>query len=275
MVQIDIDAVLKSKAPKASRYVPRFVVNYLKRILHVEQINEVIARHWDSAPQTFIHAAFETLGVSYTIQGLDRLPRDGRYLFASNHPFGGMDGMMLADKLIDHFGDARVIVNDLLMHIAPLRPLWVPVNKHGAQSAEYARRFDEVLYGDLPVLTFPAGLCSRRHQGVVSDTPWKPNFVKKAHATHREIVPVFVEGCLSKRFYRLSNLRTRLGIKFNIEMLYLADEMFRQQGQHFRILVGEPIPLSDLHALGSTREQTEYIRHRVYKLGEELHKNGD
>lgn len=272
MAQIDIDAVLKSKASKVYRYIPRFVVNYLNRILHVEEINEVIARHWNSAPQTFIHAAFEKLGVRYVIEGLDSLPRDGRYLFASNHPFGGMDGMMLADKLIDHFGDARVIVNDLLMHIDPLRPLWVPVNKHGSQSVEYARRFDEVLYGELPVLTFPAGLCSRRKKGVVSDTPWKTNFVKKAHATHREIVPVFVEGTLSNRFYRLSNWRMALGVKFNIEMLYLSDEMFRQRGQEFRIRVGKPIALSDLHAVGSIREQAEYIRRQVYRLGEELNK---
>lgn len=270
MPQIDIDSVLQSKAPKAYRYVPRFVINYLKRILHVEQINAVIERHWNSSPQTFIHAAFETLGVSYTIEGLDRLPREGRYLFASNHPFGGMDGMMLADKLIDHFGDARVIVNDLLMHIDPLRPLWVPVNKHGSQRADYARRFDEVLYGELPVLTFPAGLCSRRKGGVVSDTPWKTNFVKKAHATHREIVPVYVEGELSKRFYRLANLRTKLGVKFNIEMLYLADEMFRQRGQHFRIRVGSPISLSDLHSVGSIAEQSDAIRRAVYALGEAL-----
>ncbi len=270
MPQIDIDSVLRSKAPKAYRYIPRFVINYLKRILHVEDINEVIARHWNSAPQTFIHAAFEKLGASYTIEGLDRLPRDGRYLFASNHPFGGMDGMMLADKLIDHFGDARVIVNDLLMHIDPLRPLWIPVNKHGAQSADYARRFDEALYGELPVLTFPAGLCSRRKKGVVSDTPWKANFIKKAHATHRTVVPVFVEGRLSNRFYRLSNLRTALGIKFNIEMLYLADEMFRQHGQHFRIRVGDPITSSELHTIGSIREQAEYIRQAVYRLGESL-----
>lgn len=272
MPQIDIQAVLNSKAPKASRYVPRFLVNYLSRIVHQDEINEVLARHWNSSPQEFIHASFEKLGVSYEIEGLDRLPRDGRYLFASNHPFGGMDGMMLADKLIDHFGDARVIVNDLLMHIDPLRPLWVPVNKHGAQTSDYARRFDEVLYGELPVLTFPAGLCSRRKKGVVSDTPWKGNFVRKAHATHREIVPVFVEGCLSNRFYRLSNWRTALGVKFNIEMLYLADEMFLQRGRHFRIRVGEPIPLADLQTVGSLKEQIEYVRRAVYRLGEGLKK---
>lgn len=266
MPQIDLYAILKSKAPKASRYVPRFVVNYLKRLIHERELNEAMARGWDASPQEFIHIAFEILKVDYKIEGLEKLPRDGRYLFASNHPFGGMDGMMLADKLIDHFGDARVIVNDLLMYMEPLRPLWIPVNKYGSQSMEYARRFEEALYGELPVLTFPAGLCSRRKKGEVSDLEWRTNFIKKAHQTHREVVPIFVEGELSNRFYRLSNLRTELGIKFNIEMLFLVDEMFRQAGSCFTIRVGKPIPLSDLQSVGTVRQQAEYVRKAVYAL---------
>ncbi len=266
MPQIDLDAILQSKAPKASRYVPRFVVNYLKRIIHQRELNEAMARGWNSSPQEFIHIAFEILDVKYTIEGLDKLDPKGRYLFASNHPFGGMDGMMLADKLIDHFGDARVIVNDLLMHMEPLRPLWIPVNKHGSQSSDYARRFEEELYGELPVLTFPAGLCSRRKGGEVKDLAWRTNFIKKAHQTHREVVPIFVEGELSNFFYRLSNLRTGLGIKFNVEMLYLVDEMFKQKGRTFSIRVGDPIPLSELQGVGTLREQTDYVREKAYAL---------
>lgn len=266
MAQIDIDKVLKSKAPKAYRYIPRFVVNYLKRIIHQEEINEVIREKWESSPQEFIHAAFKKLEVSYSIEGLEAISKDGRYLFASNHPFGGMDGMMLADKLIDHFGDVRVIVNDLLMNIDPLKPLWIPVNKHGAQSAAYARRFDEAMYGELPILTFPAGLCSRRKDGKVRDLKWRNNFIKKAYASQREIVPVFVEGELSNFFYRLSSLRTKLGIKFNIEMLYLADEMFRQKGKHFTIRVGKPIALNQLQQIGDLKEQTRYVKDCVYNL---------
>ena len=175
--------------------------------------------------------------MTYSVEGLENLDPKGRYLFASNHPFGGMDGMMLADELVGYFGDARVIVNDLLMHVEPLRPLWIPVNKHGSQCGEYLRRFDEAFASDCPILTFPAGLCSRRRQGVVSDLPWRSNFVKRAAASGRRIVPVFVEGELSDFFYRLSNFRTKIGIRFNIEMLYLPDEMFSQKGKHFRILV--------------------------------------
>lgn len=266
MTKIDLDAVLKSKAPKASRWVPNFVVGYLKRLIHQEEINRVLARSWELSPREFIHEAFKELGIEYRIQGLEQLDRNGRYLFASNHPFGGMDGMMLADGLIGHFGDARVIVNDLLMHIEPLRPLWVPVNKHGSQSVAYARRFEEVMNSSLPVLTFPAGLCSRSIDGKVTDLKWRDNFVKKAHQTSRQIVPVFVEGELSKFFYRLANVRSKLGIKFNIEMLFLVDEMFKQKGKSFRIKFGEPISLEELSARGDSRAQTEYVRARAYGL---------
>lgn len=275
MPQIDIEAVLKSKAPRASRWVPGPVIAYLKRIVHEREINEVLARTWELPPQPFIREVFDYMQIRYTIEGLDRLDPKGRYLFASNHPFGGMDGLMLADKLIDRFGDVRVVVNDLLMHIEPLKPIWVPVNKHGAQCAEYARRFDEALCGELPVLTFPAGLCSRRRRGKVADTEWKTSFVKRACASQREIVPVFVEGHLSDFFYRLSNLRKRLGVRFNIEMLYLADEMFRQRGRSFRIRVGDPVPPGELQECRSLREQADYIRKKAYFLEKELSGGGE
>ena len=177
-----------------------------------------------------------------------------------------MDGMMLADKLIDRFGDARVVVNDLLMNLQPLEPLWIPVNKHGTQNTSYARKFDEEFFGELPILTFPAGLCSRRIGGVVTDPEWKTSFLKKAYASQRQVVPVFVEGRLSNFFYRVASLRKRLGVKFNIEMLWLPDEMFSQSGRHFRIVVGEPIPTSELQCVGTLREQTEYIRKKAYFL---------
>lgn len=272
MAQIDIDAVLREKAPKASRYIPRAVVSWLKRIVHQEEINEVLRERWDATPQEFIHTAFEKLEITYRVEGLEELDPSGRYLFASNHPFGGMDGMMLADKLIDHFGDARVVVNDLLMHIEPLRPLWIPVNKHGAQSVAYARRFDEAFQGEKPILTFPAGLCSRRKGGVVSDLEWRPNFLKKARESHRRIVPIYVEGELSDRFYRLSNLRTHLGIRFNIEMLYLADEMFLQRGRNFTLRVGKPFDVEELASYGSLREQAAEVRARCYALSPDNNK---
>ncbi len=270
MPQIDIGAVLAEKAPRGARWIPRPLVEWLRRTVHEKEINHILAEYWTLPPQEFIRACFRDWKVAYSAQGLERLDPKGRYLFVSNHPFGGMDGMMLADKLIDRFGDVRVVVNDLLMHVEPLRPLWLPVNKLGAQNAEYARRMEEAFFGDVPILTFPAGLCSRRINGRITDTEWKPSFLKKAYASQRQIVPLFVEGRLSNFFYRFSRLRKSLGVKFNIEMLWLPDEMFAQAGKHFRIVAGEPVPFSELQPLGSLREQVEYIREKTYFLEKAL-----
>ena len=220
MPRIDIGAVLADKAPRLARWIPGFVIGWLRRTIHESEINYILEHYWNLPPQEFIRACFREWQVTYTVEGLEKLDPKGRYLFAANHPFGGMDGMMLADKLIDRFGDARVVVNDLLMHLEPLRPLWIPVNKHGSQNSAYARKFDEEFVGEVPILTFPAGLCSRCIGGEVTDLPWKTNFLKKAYASQREIVPVFVEGRLSNFFYRVARLRVMLGLKLNIEMLW-------------------------------------------------------
>ena len=142
----------------------------------------------------------------------------------------------------------------------------IPVNKHGSQNSLYARKFDEEFFGELPILTFPAGLCSRCIGGEVTDLPWKTNFLKKAYASQRQIVPVFVEGRLSNFFYRVDRIRRMLGVKFNIEMLWLSDEMFSQKGKHFRILVGDPIPVAELQRYGALRDQADYVRKKAYFL---------
>ena len=270
MPEIDVSSVLAAKAPRLARWIPRPLIGWLRRTIHEREINHILAEYWSLPPQEFIRACFREWGITYSIEGLDRLDGGKRYLFVANHPFGGMDGMMLADKLIDRFGDARVVVNDLLMHIEPLRPLWIPVNKHGSQNAAYARKMEEEFFGERQVLTFPAGLCSRKIDGRVTDTEWKTNFLKKAYASQREIVPVFVEGRLSNFFYRVDRIRKALGIKFNMEMLWLPDEMFSQKGRHFRIVVGDPIPVAELQQAGSLREQVEYVRKKAYFLEKKL-----
>ena len=270
MPEIDVSSVLAAKAPRLARWIPRPLIGWLRRTIHEREINHILAEYWSLPPQEFIRACFREWGITYSIEGLDRLDGGKRYLFVANHPFGGMDGMMLADKLIDRFGDARVVVNDLLMHIEPLRPLWIPVNKHGSQNAAYARKMEEEFFGERQVLTFPAGLCSRKIDGRVTDTEWKTNFLKKAYTSQREIVPVFVEGRLSNFFYRVDRIRKALGIKFNIEMLWLPDEMFSQKGRHFRIVVGDPIPVAELQQAGSLREQVEYVRKKAYFLEKKL-----
>ncbi len=265
MLEIDVERVLRSKSPKLADRMPRFLVNYLRRIVHEDEVNHILRSFSHLPPPEFIRSALEFMDIGYRSEGLDAIDPSGRYIFASNHPFGGLDGLMLAVEIESRFGDVRVVVNDLLMFLEPLRPLFIPVNKHGRQSSGSVSAFNRAFEDDTPIVTFPAGLCSRRRRGIVADPPWKKNFVRRAAASGRDIVPVYFEGRLSDFFYRLSNLRTRLGVKANIEMLYLADEMFRQGGGRFVIRFGRPVPWSEI-AAADPRQVTEEVRRRAYAL---------
>lgn len=268
MDKLSVKEVLRSKAPGISRWTPWFVKNYLRRIAHEEELNYYLEHFSHLDTIGFIRASLDHMGITYDAAGLEKLDPKGRYIFASNHPFGGIDGLMLAVEVAGRFGDVRVVVNDLLMNLDPLRPIFIPVNKHGCQNPEYAQLYKEAFGSDIPIVTFPAGLCSRRRKGEVRDPEWKPNFVKQAVATQRDIVPVFFEGNLSNFFYTLSNIRTKLRVKANVEMLYLADEMFRQKGKHFEIRIGDPISWQSLESGKDARKTAREIRKKAYGLKE-------
>lgn len=269
ILQVDLDKVIADKNPRLARLLPRFLKRYLKRIIHQDEINHVLRSFSHQTPVEFIRSTLSYMEISYRAVGLEQLSDQGRYLFVSNHPFGGMDGMMLCDELDKRFGSGRIIVNDILMNLKPLAPLFVPVNKHGRQNSDYLRFFREALASDDQIATFPAGLCSRRIDGKVCDTKWKSSFVKNAIESQRDIVPVFFEGRLSNFFYNLSSLRKRLGIKANIEMIYLPDEMFSQHGRHFDIHFGAPVPWQELAAAGSASQNAQRIREMVYAMAPE------
>lgn len=269
ILQVDLDKVIADKNPRLARLLPRFLKRYLKRIIHQDEINHVLRSFSHQTPVEFIRSTLSYMEISYRAVGLKQLSDQGRYLFVSNHPFGGMDGMMLCDELDKRFGSGRIIVNDILMNLKPLAPLFVPVNKHGRQNSDYLRFFREALASDDQIATFPAGLCSRRIDGKVCDTKWKSSFVKNAIESQRDIVPVFFEGRLSNFFYNLSSFRKRIGIKANIEMIYLPDEMFSQHGRHFDIHFGAPVPWQELAAAGSASHNAQRIREMVYAMAPE------
>ncbi len=266
MQKIDVYKVIEGKSAKLARRVPGFLIRYLERTIHQDEINEILAAYARLEGVEFIRAALKHMGISYYSTGMEALDPGGRYIFASNHPFGGLDGLMLADEVTRRFGDVRVVVNDLLMYLDPIRGLFVPVNKHGRQNAGSVAAFNDAFASGLPIITFPAGLCSRRKKGVVCDLEWKSNFVKKAVSSGRDVVPVYFDGRLSNFFYRLSNFRTYLGVKANVEMLYLPDEMFRQKGSRFEIRVGTPIPYGELLDGRTPLMAAEYVKEQVYAM---------
>jgi putative hemolysin len=216
----------------------------------------------------FIEAAFNYLGVKLKIEGIENLPpKNGRYIFASNHPLGGLDGIAtgyLIGKQYD--GKVRFFSNDLMMNLHPMRDMFVPVNKTGAQSKEHAEQMQQLYESDNHLVTYPAGICSRKVRGKIVDLEWKKNFISKSIQYHRDIVPIYFEGKNSNFFYNLANIRKFLHIKINIEMLYLVDEMFKQKGNEFTIRIGKPIKWETIDKSKSQSEWAEHIKKIVYSM---------
>jgi len=269
---IDIEALFASKNPKLLRFIPRFVLSYLKRITHQEEVNGYIWRNRDKIGVPFVEAILNEFGVKVeTIdKRADKLPLSGRLIVASNHPLGGLDGMALMQVLGKMRPDIVFPVNDLLMNVPGLRPLFIPINKHG-RNTENARLIDQTFASEKMILYFPAGLVSRKQRingkMVIRDLEWKNTFIKKAKKYQRDIVPVYVEGQNSEWFYNLSRWRKKLGINANIEMLYLVDEMVKQFNKTISIIIGDPITWSTFDKSKSEARWAEWVQEKVYSLG--------
>ena len=272
-LQFDIRAVIKRKAPNA--HVPDFLIRYLERIVHIKQMNAFLRTHTTERDYDFIRVVLdeELDGCTATIDGKENIPTDDRpVIFVSNHPLGGLDGMLIAQAIHDAHASIRplkVIVNDLLMHMEPLAGLWAPVNKVGRLSREQALEQQRMWESGVDVLTFPAGLCSRlqRIDGKwqIRDLEWQKNFVQRAREYKRDIVPIYFEGRNSKFFYTLAYIRKLLGIKLNIEMLYLVDEMYGAHGKHFKVHVLPPISYTMFDNTKTPKEWAQVVKSIVYE----------
>lgn len=262
-----IEQLFKSKNPGLAKMIPGFIFSYLKKIIHQDDINDFITRYGNRKGLDFSDAILEYLNVSYEVHGAENLPSpDGRYIFVSNHPLGGPDGIILISFLGTRYPDLKFPVNDLLLNLRNLNTIFLPVNKHGAQAKEAVAAIENAYASDCQMIMFPAGLVSRKQKGIIKDLEWQKSFVSKAIQHQRDIIPIFIDGRNSDFFYNLANLRKKVGLKANIEMLYLADEAFKQRNRAFKIYIGQAIPWQSLDKSKKTLEWAQEIKERVYRL---------
>ena len=267
IIQIDIDAILAAKAGKKARYVPRFLVSYLKKIVHQDEVNEFLRINHDKRDLAFIEEFMKYFNNSFDIKGLENLPDDGRFTFVSNHPLGAQDGLGLAYILgCKYEGRIKLLVNDLLMNIPHISSFWVPINKTGKQARNFPQQVNAAFESDNNIVMFPAGICSRKRGGVIRDLEWKKTFITKSIQTQRDIIPIHFEGQNSEFFYRLANINKMLGLKFNIAMLYLSDEMFKNRNKTFKVTIGKPIPWQTFDNSKKPAEWAQYVKELVYTL---------
>ena len=264
---LDLDKVLQEKAPGIYNKTPRFVIDYLKRKIHLDELNEILTIYADKYGVDFMEAVVGYFNLHLDVAGLENISTDGRYIFASNHPLGGLDGICLSAAIGKRFDkQIKYVVNDVLYFIKNLQPIFLPVNKYGKQSRENTATINEAYNSDDQIITFPAGICSRRIKGKIYDLPWQKNFIQKAIESKRDVVPVHFNGKNSNFFYRFANIRKRLGIKFNVELIFLPDEMFKNKGETFSITIGEPIPYTHFDSTKNAKQWGEYVKERSYSL---------
>ena len=264
---IDIDKLLKEKAGDKAKKVPRFLVSYLKKIVHQDEINEFLTEVADKSGVDFLEACMEFLDIKLEVNGKENLPEKGLCTFVSNHPLGGQDGISLGYILGKHYnGNIKYLVNDLLMNLHGLAPLCIPINKTGSQSRDFPKMVEAGFASDNHIIMFPAGLCSRRSHGIIRDLAWKKTFITKSIETQRMIVPIHFEGRNSNFFYNLANVCKFLGLRVNIAMLYLADEMYKNRHKKFKVTIGKPIPYATFDKSKSPAQWAEYVKEIVYKL---------
>jgi 1-acyl-sn-glycerol-3-phosphate acyltransferase len=263
---LDVKAIFFNKNPRLAHWIPGFIYQYLKRILHEDFFNDILNNHGDKKNLEFLEAVIKDFNVTIESIGEENLPKEGRYIFACNHPLGGFDGIVLMKIIGQRYGKIKYLVNDILMNLVNIKELFIPINKHGSQGVLAVKHIDEAYNSDTQILTCPAGLVSRKVNGQVMDLPWQKSFIQKAVKHQRNVIPVHFSGRNTNFFYNLSNFRKFLGIKATIEMLYLADETVKHQNKHLVIRFGKPIPWQTFDDSKKPMEWAKWVKEKVYTL---------
>ena len=263
---LDIEQVIKSRAGSKAKYIPKFVITWFKKFMHLDYINGYLKEGYVGVE--FCEKCLGYLGVELEVNGRENLPEDGRkYTFVSNHPLGAIDGVTLGAIIGKEYdGKVKYLMNDLLMNLKGMAPLGIPVNKLGGQARNLSKLINEVYNSDNQMIVFPAGLCSRKIDGRIQDLPWGKSFIRKSRETGRDIVPIHFDGENSKAFYRVATWCKRLGIKFNFAMMMLPSEMYKSSGKKYRITIGKPIPVTTFDKSRTDSEWAQEVRRKVYEL---------
>ena len=263
---LDLEQIIRARAGKKARFIPQFLINWFKKAAHQDYINGYLKEGYVGVE--FCENGLKYLGVDLEINGLENLPKDGRkFTFVSNHPLGAIDGVTLGAVIGKEYdGKIKYLMNDLLMNLKGMAPLGVPINKIGGQARNLPKLIDEAFRSENQMLIFPAGLCSRKIDGKIQDIPWGKAFITKSRQTGRDIIPIHFKGQNSERFYKVASWQKKLGLKFNIAMLMLPDEMYKSAGRKYRITFGKPIPIQTLDRSRTDVEWAQEIRKTVYEL---------
>ncbi|GET30144.1 1-acyl-sn-glycerol-3-phosphate acyltransferase [Prolixibacter sp. SD074] len=262
---IVLKELIAEKSAKLASRIPGFLYRYLNNKLHIDEVNQLIRNYGHLTGVAFADAVIRDFEIKFNFHGTENLPDKGRYIFASNHPLGGFDGILLLSQVTHQMGPSKFLVRDELTKIPPLAPVFVPINKHGSQR-NAANLIQEAYESDNQILIFPSGLASRRINRKIVDLNWHKHFIQKSIQYQRDVIPVHISGRNSRFFYRLANFRKFIGLKFNIEMFFLPDETFKQKRKEISITFGKPIPWQAFTQEKSQNAWAAWVKGRVYDM---------
>ena len=264
---VDIDKIL---GPKLRKKLPRFAINFLKRRLHQDQVNEAIMGANPYHGAGFFDEALKYLNITYRTRGEEKLDKDKKYIFVCNHPLGGPEALIIGSVFHRLYGEGfQVPVTPIMANLKPLAEFFTPVNNLSSkQSRDLGERIAKMFNSDQQVVVFPAGLCARKIKGKITEMPWKKMFVTQARRYERDVVPVHMSGHNSKWYFFLCKLSKFLRLKINIGMLFLVDELFKQRGNEFVITFGEPVPYTTFDKSKTDLQWAAEMQERVKALAE-------
>ncbi len=263
--KVDIDELLRTKAPRAYKFIPGFVLRYVKKVVHENDLNYFLTNHTEARGVDFIRESLEYLGANVIVKGIENIPPTGGYIFAANHPLGGLDGLAIINSIAKVRTDITFFVNELLLELQQLDNILVPVNINGNSTRQMLERVDAIYSSERAIPIFPAGMVSRKFKGnEIKDLPWKKSFITKSKYYKKDVVPIFVEGRNSEFFYNFARWRKRFGIKINIEMFFLADEMFGQKNKNVIVSFGKPVSYKIFDKTHSDAEWANIFRDELY-----------
>jgi putative hemolysin len=274
--KIDVDKVFENKNPKLYGFLPGFIFSYLKRILHQDEINRFLERNAHNYDFEFVKAIIEEFGIEEKIIGLENIPSSGGCVIAANHPLGALDFMAMMNAIGTTRKDVKALVNDILLNLHNLKNLFAGVNKVGKTSVDSLQEIESVYASGNLSITFPAGFVSRKQfpdgifgKAVIEDLEWKKSFISRSKKYKKNVLPVYIDGKNSNFFYTFSMWRKCLGIKANIEMLFLVNEMYKQRGKTITVIFGKEIPVETFDKRFSDAEWAEKVKKHVYRMGKE------
>lgn len=267
---IDIEKEFKSSNSAFLRSLPSFVIRIIEKLIRQDEMNETIYRNREKTGIPFIKDVLAYWNVSVEVHGKGRVPENGRFVFAANHPVGGIDALSFFSVVGSLFPDVISPSNELLITIPNLRSLLLGLNVFGRNSKDTAGELNKLFESDNQILIFPAGEVSRRSHGSISDITWQKSFITKAVQYKRDIVPVFISGRNSNLFYNVARIRKMLGIKMYLETILLPREMMRQHNSTVTVVFGDIIPYQTFTREKTHPEWAQFVKDEVYKLSETL-----